>query len=714
MTDIQKNYNNPYRAQQQFGAYSVPLKGSEDDGYLNKRIANKNEDDSSWAKDTLIEGTRYGIPMSVAFVHGTNWLMKPKKITDTMSQISAYENSRLYKLGNLIDNSAPVKFLSNQTQKAGNLLSRIPVPQAFKDLWGKIKIGTVSTWDGSGMYTLGKKSEAMQETMRFFSEVGDDNLKKLTLSKYKQNALLKLMEKFRAGKINNIKGFKILDWLMRDVSAKELQEISKKSGIAGKILGTSEDLSLSLSKARFFAGMDAKRALDKAAKEALKQKGPIGKLFNKVASLIGEASGGGVLGGPGALLMNAFALSSGFAAAKKADKGEKVSAFMEDYMGLTLGSYLGMMFEGWLMHKALGAAEHGMQLNNSVAKEVAKELGLKKPERVQDLIIAYNREFKQTKALNKIVKQIEKGKVTDGGRIPILSWIWNKITGKTTVDDINKMLQKAGISNTSNDLNVIKSTIQNSITKKDKTWFNTIRGKIMPLTKSDTSFMSIFKGKQGTFFNRFCEWFTKGPIAKTAKLFATGKYTMLKDGNFIGNGFRRFKRVGGGLGRMFLIAAILIKPISNSCMKLSHKIFGKPKKSILDEDKEKEQPNGQDISQTQGGMNVPQGMPGQNQPGQYPPSQNLVDMYTKGLGLQPKQQGLQQGTQQGAGQPPQPGVQPNNGTSFDKATYIPNQILTQESYIDPGVTQDLLTRRDLALKRADAAERNAQELLSRL
>ena len=86
------------------------------------------------------------------------------------------------------------------------------------------------------------------------------------------------------------------------------------------------------------------------------------------------------------------------------------------------------------------------------------------------------------------------------------------------------------------------------------------------------------------------------------------------------------------------------------------------------------------------------------------------DLYTQGLGLQPKQNINENPN----GQQSQPASQIHNGESFDKATYIPNQILTQESYIDPGITQDLLTRRDLALKHADSAERNAVELLSKL
>ena len=57
---------------------------------------------------------------------------------------------------------------------------------------------------------------------------------------------------------------------------------------------------------------------------------------------------------------------------------------------------------------------------------------------------------------------------------------------------------------------------------------------------------------------------------------------------------------------------------------------------------------------------------------------------------------------------------PTTADSIDKATYVPNQMLTQESYVDPHITQDLLMRRDLAYKHADSAEKNAIELLRSL
>ena len=205
--------------------------------------------------------------------------------------------------------------------------------------------------------------------------------------------------------------------------------------------------------------------------------------------------------------------------------------------------------------------------------------------------------------------------------------------------------------------------------------------------------LKSLKGKKGKeFWNQLGKWFVQKPVAKLAKWASFGKYTLRKpDGNLIGNFFRRFKMVGGGIGRMIFVGVVLVSPFHKIFGKISHAIFGKPKKSSLDEEKENEPNFGQNTPQNQGITPI------QNQP-----SQNLVDLYMKGMGLQQKQAGSQA-----------PAQKLEEG-KHDNATYIPNQLLTQESYIEPGITQDLLTRRDLALQHADSAERNAMELLKTL
>ena len=682
-------HNNPYNQyQQQFNGYNVPAKGNYNSGgYLQNRVMNANEDDSDWSRDVLLEGTKYGIPMSAAFVHLTNWLMKPKKITDTMTQLESYQNSRMFKMGQWLDNLTPIKWIVRKTTQAGNALKKIPVPNAFKEMWSKIKIGTTSTWDSTGMYTQGKKLEAMKEALTYFSEAGDDVIRNLGLTEERTKLLLKLMEKVRADKINTERGFKILDRLLKNTSAKQLDEAITNHTVIQRILGTKHNLNLTLSKARFFAGLN--------------NKGPFGRFFGKMVSLIGEASGGGVLGGTPALVINALGLASGFTAARKAEKGDKLSAFMEDYMGLTLGSYLGTMFEGWLMHHLLGAAEHGMQFGSKESIELAKSMGLKGANKAQDLVIAFNKEFTQNKQFQKILNKFAKGKIVENEGIPIFSWLFRKLTGKMTVADVEAVMKKAGIKASGNDINSLRTTLQGAV--KDKNYFNNLRGRISQILKPKTTFLSMFKRNTGkTFGNRFFDWLTQGPIAKIAKTFATGKYTLLKDGNFIGNNFRRFKRVGGGIGRMILIAFVLVGPISNAAMKLSHLIFGKPKNSKLD-------------SKNEPSKNQPQNNPKLNPnnqayvPFSNPKSRSLIDLYTE---KKPQETTPSQATKD-VKQTIQTS-QDEDKNDYDTATYVPNQMLTQESFIDPNVTDDLLARRDLAIKRAEASERNFRDLMSRI
>ena len=486
-------------------------------------------------------------------------------------------------------------------------------------------------------------------------KVISEQVKKLGLSKGKEKQLVDLLKKFNDGKINQIKGFAELDKIISGVSAKKLNAISVPVKTWKRACGMTKDLSTSISKARFFAGMNAS--------------GPFGKFFNKIASLVGEASGGAVLGGTQALIGNAIGLGSGFLAAKKAEKGDKFKAFMEDYMGFTLGSYLGMMFEGWAEHKLLGIAEHGMNLN--ACKGAVKALGLENPERVQDVVIEFNKQFKQYGGINKILDRLAQNK-------------------SVSLKKINRILHAADKAPVT-DINAGKKALMQIIGNKNTAYFNNLRKQIANATKSSTNltFRSIFNGQKGT-MNRFLEWFTKKPLATVFKLFGVGKYTLLKNGSRTGNFFRMLKRNGGGIARIILTATIFIKPISNGMMKLSHLIFGKPKNSQLDEDKKnkeasKQQPQQNNPVQPQVNNGIPQR-----------PSQNLVDLYTQNM---PKKEVAS--------------VNPN-ALKSDTATYMPNQVLGQESYVDPAITGDLLTRRDLALSRADAAEKNARELLSKL
>ena len=93
LTQNQMPYGYPY-------SHSVPSKGINEIKTQNNmagKVADSydpSENPSSMAKSFL-----YSLLMSTGFVRLTNWLMKPKTITDTMTQMDSYKQSRLYKIG---------------------------------------------------------------------------------------------------------------------------------------------------------------------------------------------------------------------------------------------------------------------------------------------------------------------------------------------------------------------------------------------------------------------------------------------------------------------------------------------------------------------------------------------------------------------------------------------------------------------------------------
>ena len=149
-----------------------------------------------------------------------------------------------------------------------------------------------------------------------------------------------------------------------------------------------------------------------------------------------------------------------------------------------------------------------------------------------------------------------------------------------------------------------------------------------------------------------------------------------------------------------MISAVLVGPISNAAMKLSHMIFGKPKNSKLDSKNETPK-NQSSQNQTQLNPNNKGYVPFSNQ------NKNLIDMYTgkpRTLTEKPMMKEIKQ----------TPKIKDEDKNDYDTATYIPNQMLTQESLIDPNVTDDLLLRRDLAIRRAEASERNFKDVIGKI
>lgn len=733
MTEIQQNLYPQYQYQQQFGAHNVASKGLEEYKPTNNRLVSAVTDsvNSEDGKNTMPSSFLLGLLASMGIVHGTNKLLQPKAITDSMTQYDTYTNSRLYKMGATIDNSKPVQWISNKVGAVKGKLSKIPVPKFIQEMGEKWKIGSISTWDKTGMWTQGKKVEAMNEFLTFLSKT---KINKLGLPENELNLVKETLKQFNAGKIKPTEAFKVINPVISKCSAKVLAAASPKTGLFAKLFGYGKvnNLNLSLSKAQ---------TLSKNAG------GVIGKNGGKLATMLGEASGGGVLGGPGALLFNAFFIAQNLNEARKAEDGEKLKTFMDEFFSTTIGSYFMQMYIGEKFNKFLGLAELGMDLKSPEMQKIIKDLKLDNPKSVLEVVNAYNKFIPKNKALSKALEKIgrdeisvkkasdllnkygvevgmkekalakimnciENGKVAENGKVVLKGA--KRAKGVITPERALKILKRYGITPNAETIEAIgnatgqnlKTSITNILQKEIKSpeQMETMYNGIKQAMKSNITFKSIFKNTDGTsFINRLGRYIVQKPLAKITKWMSVGKYTLSKpNGNLIGNFARKFKRVGGGIGRIILVAFVLVPPVAGLFTKFSHKVFGKPKKKILEEEQAKLEAEMANNPQSQPNGTKNEYVPFSNQ------NKNLVEMYT---GKKPSEI---QNNGDTATYIPNQKLKGENETNYDTAIYMPNQMLTQESFVDPNVTQDLLARRDAAVRRAEATERNYKELLNRL
>ena len=751
MAEINNNMYPQYQYPQQFGAHNVALKGLEDYRPSNNPLVGVVKDSIEKPSNpvTSISSFILGLLTCIGAVRVTNKLMQPKEITDAMTQYDTYTNSRLYRAGEKVANFTPIKKVSGAVKTAGGWLSKI-TPDFIKEIWQKFKIGSKPTWKG-GAFVSGKSSEAMTEFLDYLSQAEENSLKN-ALGETNNKIVTRALKLYKEGRLGEEEAFKKIEAIMRNANAKKLESVKfvfkggnifkrtwfhVRNGLS-KVFGTPKNLNLSLAKAQTFQGAG---------------RGVIRNLVSKPAALLGEATGGGVLGGPVFLIMNAFFLAENFKKAMEAEKGEKFKTFMDEFAGTTLGGYLLPMYAGILLNKSLGAAELGMNPKSKGMTRICRLLKLKEePKTMLEIIQAYDRLIPKNKELGKVIEQFAAGKMTEqevfnfinknglanmkcGELNQILSSIKSGKDGKLIMDGVTperalKILQKRyGITPVDSSPKAIQDAITQHISGMKSEMQNIMKKEFIPMDKmvlmrkrilksckSDITLKSIFKRKPGSGFfssigqylNNAGKYVTQKPLAWIMKKLSFGRYTPLKaNGNFIGNLFRKFKRGGGGIFRIFLVMGVLGPMFSDKCQAGVHKIFGKPKAKILEEEREKQEaeqarlaeerannPNAAQTSQEY--------VPFSNQ------QKNLIEMYTGKKMTEASNNGDK------ATYVPNQKLDKSKGNENDTAVYIPNQMLTQESFVDPNVTQDLLARRDAAVLRADATEKSFNELMSKI
>ena len=175
----------------------------------------------------------------------------------------------------------------------------------------------------------------------------------------------------------------------------------------------------------------------------------------------------------------------------------------------------------------------------------------------------------------------------------------------------------------------------------------------------------------------------------------------------------KLKTVGGFVGRAALIMAVISPVFSNWAVKISHKIFGKPTNSILDGMKSDEQANIPPETSSLPGQApvVPQQVSAQVKPG------NLVDMMNNRYRNPASQTVQSTGTSQQApagnlvSQVPIASQSMTPQASAPVRTYMPNPVLGDETFVDPGLQQKYSVI-NAAILQAEQAEREAQKFLT--
>lgn len=513
----------------------------------------------------LVKNLLLCLAMSVGFTGFTNWLMSTsKKVPSYQNFTNAqdFAQTRLYKASGYLDQKVKASVvgrgLSRVSGAIKNGFSKIPVPNFIKEVYSRMKIGGIAVLDKQGMYSIGKGAEALNEAVEYLSQVPASQIKALQGLK-KPSEVLKILEDFRLGKIRGPVAYNKLAPHFDDISAAALRKLNAgSSNFFDKIFTTRPNVNLALHKAKFFNG-----ALNKS-------QGPLAKALQKFTALVGEASGGGVLGGKMALVMNALGLMTGFNAASNAEKGDKLKAFMEDYIGFTLGSYLMSFYVGTWFNKFLGVSELGLDKNAIFA--AGKKLGVDMSQgRLQDAVIAYNKNYKDFRGLKNIADKFRNGQMSFDKAVSAAAK--HNVVGAKNSKELLHNIEKA-------------------LGGKNEAFFAGVRSDIKNALKSKLTLKSIFKANEynkGGFLTRLGRYLVQKPLSVIGRVLSVGRYDLVHGAKFSPKSMFKFaKRFGGGFGRAVLVMFVLVEPFRKGFMKLSHLIFGKPKKSALDEENAKE------------------------------------------------------------------------------------------------------------------------------
>lgn len=505
----------------------------------------------------MLRNVSLSILGAMGLVHATNWAMQAKKISSTESHIQSFKNTRLAQASNNINDdlakSRPGKWLSKVFSSISNKLHSVKYPTVVKEAFGAIKTGSISQWDKIGMFSLGKNAEAKNDVLEFLQKVDKDDVEKLAKAlKIDPKELQSTIENFTRGKISSVAAYdKIVKIGNIDAASAEILskiKIQGRNGVLDKILGTKADINLALTKVKMF-------------NKGIPSQGIIAKAIQKSVALFGDAIGGGVVSGKGGLLMGGLlTLTTPFNRLSSAPKGDRIAAFMEEFWGFAIGSYIMSLFIGLWFNKFLGVTEMGM--DKKAIEALAKKMGIELDKGLlSECAINYAREFGKMKKANKLLERYRNGECSYE---KLKRFAANKLhLSAEKLDSHEKLLQE---------MTCFTNT-------RNEKYFNSVKAEINNIYKNGITFNSVVKegakNNKGTFATRLSRYL----IAKTGKILSFGRYVLPQAGK--SNATRRMLRGAGGFGRIILVGFILVEPFRIGFMKLSNLVFGTAKDSEL-------------------------------------------------------------------------------------------------------------------------------------
>jgi hypothetical protein len=546
----------------------------------------------------LVQNAVLGLATAIGITRLGEYLVKGK-VKGDMSHAEALEQAPLFKLGRKVDNFiAKTPFLKNAVQKASDFKAKVtktPKNPVFQEVAHQYKDGSKVTWSMGKFYEEGKGAEALDEFVEFLEKAPEDAFTKQETKDYIHG----ILKDVKAEKITRAQaGKKIVEnGCLDGIKAEALEKVKLSKGegfgsLVDRLFGTTPNLNSSLAKAKFFNGKT-------------KALGPVSRTFNKLSLMLMEGTGGGLLGGKGAMFMSVFGLISAFNACSKAMvakkekqkqlaqgnltpeqikeakkkpwSGEMVSSFMEDFSGFTVGGYLMTYPIGVAINKALGFANIGR--DPKAVKALAQQLGVKGEDKLyQRTVIKYNETLKQDKLARDYIDYLQGNKDLSAFKKA------QKLIGLTNDNAIKAdMIEKLKLKIPADSPKEAVIAALRTKLKPDK-WFNETRKALKTAGKSQLTLKSLAKENavnKGTKGQRILRYVTQKPLELAAKILGPDKYLLFKKGS--ANRLRRFTDVGGGVGRIILVGMVLTVPFRNAFMKMSHVVFGKPSFSQYDE-----------------------------------------------------------------------------------------------------------------------------------